>query len=57
MRVSTRLLVAPRYDVRPRPTASRGVLRVPAARVPRDPEDRRMRWGALTRALDALPAQ
>jgi 1,2-diacylglycerol 3-alpha-glucosyltransferase len=31
-----------------------GVLRVPASRVPGDPEDRRMRWRALTRALDAL---
>jgi glycosyltransferase involved in cell wall biosynthesis len=28
---------------------------VSAAGVPRDPEDRRLRWGALTRALDALP--
>ena len=32
-----------------------GVVRVPAAPVPRDPEDRRMFWGALTRTLDALP--
>ena len=32
-----------------------GVLRVPAARVPLDPEDRRMAWGALMRSLDALP--
>ena len=32
-----------------------GVLRIPAARVPGDPEDRRMSWRALTRALDALP--
>jgi 1,2-diacylglycerol 3-alpha-glucosyltransferase len=31
------------------------VLRVPAGRVPRDPEDRRMSWRALTRTLDALP--
>jgi glycosyltransferase involved in cell wall biosynthesis len=53
------LLVAPRYT-----DASGGgeelpgeerVLRIPAARVPRDPEDRRMSWRALTRALDALP--
>jgi glycosyltransferase involved in cell wall biosynthesis len=51
-------LVAPRYDS-PREAApeEQGVLRVPAARVPRDPEDRRMRWRALTRALDALPAR
>ena len=33
-----------------------GVLRVPAARVPLDPEDRRMAWRALNRTLDALPA-
>ena len=32
-----------------------GVLRVASASVPRDPEDRRMRWGALTRAMDSLP--
>jgi 1,2-diacylglycerol 3-alpha-glucosyltransferase len=31
------------------------ILRVSSARVPKDPEDRRMRWGALTRTLDALP--
>jgi 1,2-diacylglycerol 3-alpha-glucosyltransferase len=33
-----------------------GVLRVRARRVPRDPEDRRMAWRALTRALDELGA-
>ncbi len=47
-------LVAPRYgdtDGSDEPD----VLRVSAAGVPRDPEDRRLRWGALTRALDALP--
>jgi hypothetical protein len=31
------------------------IFRVSGARVPKDPEDRRMRWGALMRALDALP--
>jgi 1,2-diacylglycerol 3-alpha-glucosyltransferase len=45
-------LVAPLY--REAPGEEPGVLRVPAARVPRDPEDRRMRWGALTRTLDGL---
>jgi 1,2-diacylglycerol 3-alpha-glucosyltransferase len=30
------------------------VLRVPSAGVPGDPEDRRMRWGALGRALQAF---
>jgi glycosyltransferase involved in cell wall biosynthesis len=54
--VDTRL-VAPHYDSPPDAAPEEpGVLRVPAARVPRDPEDRRMRWRALTRALDALPA-
>src|SRR2546421_1619862 len=53
--VETRL-VAPHYDCPPAAPEEPGVLRVPAARVPRDPEDRRMRWRALTRALDALPA-
>jgi glycosyltransferase involved in cell wall biosynthesis len=33
--------------------AESGVLRVPASRVPRDPEDRRMAWRALTRTLEA----
>jgi 1,2-diacylglycerol 3-alpha-glucosyltransferase len=53
------LLVAPRYQPVDRGDGEiRGdaVLRVPAARVPRDPEDRRMSWRALTRTLDALPA-
>jgi len=64
------LLVAPRYTpAAPAPVAAtsepsgggeelpgeESVLRVPAARVPRDPEDRRMSWRALTRTLDALP--
>jgi len=31
-----------------------GVLRVASAGVPRDPEDRRMRWGALRAALEPL---
>ena len=52
--VDTRL-VAPRYDAADPDDEEDGVLRVPAARVPQDPEDRRMRWRALTRTLDALP--
>ena len=57
------LLVAPSYRARgardargaePEDEAESGVLRVAAARVPRDPEDRRMAWRALTRALDEL---
>ena len=48
-------LVAPCYDAAPEAAADEnGVLRVPAARVPRDPEDRRMRWRGLTGALDTL---
>jgi 1,2-diacylglycerol 3-alpha-glucosyltransferase len=48
------VLVVPRYAA---PTADDepGLLRVPSGYVPRDPEDRRMRWGALTRTLDSLP--
>src|ERR1700733_101736 len=59
------VLVAPRYDAASAPPPTKhdaasageeaGVLRVPGARVPRDPEDRRMAWRALTRTLDALP--
>jgi glycosyltransferase involved in cell wall biosynthesis len=61
-------LVAPRYDDARGPadtgtadtgTAAAdeaGLLRVPAARVPFDPEDRRMGWRALRRTIDALPA-
>jgi len=60
--VATRL-VAPRYDALAPPPAEgagdlpdeSGVLRVAARRVPRDPEDRRMAWRALTRTLDELP--
>ena len=48
-------LVAPDYGGAPGTGAEEpGVLRVPSSGVPGDPEDRRMRWGALTRALDAL---
>jgi 1,2-diacylglycerol 3-alpha-glucosyltransferase len=48
-------LVAPCYDAAAAAAADEpGVLRVASAGVPRDPEDRRMRWGALTRVLDGL---
>ena len=47
-------LVAPRYATAPAAAEEPGVVRVPSAGVPRDPEDRRMRWGALRRALEAL---
>ena len=50
------LLVAPRYVAADSAGAAEdGVLRVPAAPVPGDPEDRRMSWRALMRTLDALP--
>jgi glycosyltransferase involved in cell wall biosynthesis len=53
------LLVAPQYaaaiDATVEAHREAGVVRVPAAAVPGDPEDRRMSWSALTRALDALP--
>ena len=48
------VLVAPRYGAVGAGTDEPGIVRVDSAGVPGDPEDRRMRWGALTRALDAL---
>ena len=48
------VLVAPRYAA-VGPDDEQGLLRVASGGVPRDPEDRRMRWGALTRTLDSLP--
>jgi 1,2-diacylglycerol 3-alpha-glucosyltransferase len=50
-------LVAPRYQAADEEAPEPGVVRVAASRVPRDPEDRRMAWRELTRALDALSAQ
>jgi 1,2-diacylglycerol 3-alpha-glucosyltransferase len=47
------LLVAPQYAGAA--ASEEGIVRVCSAAVPKDPEDRRMRWGALTRTLDALP--
>jgi 1,2-diacylglycerol 3-alpha-glucosyltransferase len=49
------VLVAPRYTPAEELPGEASVLRVPAARVPGDPEDRRMSWRALTHTLDALP--
>lgn len=54
------VLVAPAYDSNGPVDESvaddeQGLLRVPSGKVPRDPEDRRMRWGALVRTLDSLP--
>jgi 1,2-diacylglycerol 3-alpha-glucosyltransferase len=47
------VLVAPRYD-REEPDES-GLIRIASGHIPRDPEDRRMRWGLLKRTLDTLP--
>jgi glycosyltransferase involved in cell wall biosynthesis len=46
-------LVAPDYGFEYE-DSERNVVRVPGARVPGDPEDRRMRWGALNGALAYL---
>jgi len=47
-------LVVPAYgDARP-PDDDDGIVRVPSAAVPRDPEDRRMRWAALDATLASL---
>lgn len=46
-------LVAPDYGVDYEDTEPH-VVRIPGAGVPGDPEDRRMRWGALSWALDDL---
>jgi 1,2-diacylglycerol 3-alpha-glucosyltransferase len=49
------LLIAPEYAGQPHThPEERGVIRVPAGSVPGDPEDRRLRWRALGRALQAL---
>jgi 1,2-diacylglycerol 3-alpha-glucosyltransferase len=47
------VLVAPDYG-QAGAAAEAGVVRVAAALIPGDPEDRRMRWGALTAALENL---
>ncbi len=50
------VLVAPSYPGRD-PAAERGVVRVAGGPVPGDPEDRRMRWGPLARALEKLESE
>jgi glycosyltransferase involved in cell wall biosynthesis len=47
-------LVTPRYDGAGL-VDEPGLIRIPSGGVPKDPEDRRMHWGALKRALDSLP--
>jgi len=50
------MLVAPDYGTSStEPDAS--IVRVASSRVPGDPEDRRMRWGALKRTLEDLSRQ
>ncbi len=49
------LLVAPDYAGRIELPDEEGVLRVKSGRVPGDPEDRRMHWRSLLRALATLP--
>jgi 1,2-diacylglycerol 3-alpha-glucosyltransferase len=49
------LLVAPRYGNSGLDDDEPSVLRVASGKVPRDPEDRRMRWGPLSLSLDSLP--
>jgi 1,2-diacylglycerol 3-alpha-glucosyltransferase len=48
------VLVAPQYSAADAQEA--GVVRVASVGVPKDPEDRRMRWRALIRTLDAMTA-
>jgi glycosyltransferase involved in cell wall biosynthesis len=47
------ILVAPGY-AGTREEKDPSIVRVPSSGVPRDPEDRRMRWAALRQALDNL---
>jgi 1,2-diacylglycerol 3-alpha-glucosyltransferase len=53
------LLVVPSYDQsatsNERARDEPGILRVASAGVPKDPEDRRMRWGPLNRVLASIP--
>jgi 1,2-diacylglycerol 3-alpha-glucosyltransferase len=49
-------LVAPSYEGSSQ-ESDPAIVRVAAARVPKDPEDRRMKWGAVGRALEHLSAQ
>jgi 1,2-diacylglycerol 3-alpha-glucosyltransferase len=54
------LLIVPSYEKSAAPgdpahSEEPNVLRVESAGVPKDPEDRRMRWGPLNRALTSIP--
>src|SRR5712671_7021789 len=50
-------LVVPQYGEVPVASDTAAIVRVPSRPVPRDHEDRLMRWGALRRALHALGKQ
>jgi 1,2-diacylglycerol 3-alpha-glucosyltransferase len=53
------LLVVPSYDQsatsNERAADEPGILRVASSAIPKDPEDRRMRWGPLNRVLASIP--
>jgi glycosyltransferase involved in cell wall biosynthesis len=54
------LLVVPSYEKSiapgdPAHVEESNVLRVDSSAIPKDPEDRRMRWGHLTRVLNSIP--
>jgi len=49
------LLVVPSYVQSGAPPDEPGIMRVPSSGVPKDPEDRRMRWGSLNRVLGTIP--
>jgi 1,2-diacylglycerol 3-alpha-glucosyltransferase len=53
------LLVVPSYDQsatsNERAVDEPGILRVASSGIPKDPEDRRMRWGPLNRMLASIP--
>src|SRR5882672_4815320 len=50
-------LIVPQYGEAPIASDTASIVRVPSRPVPRDHEDRLMRWGALQRALQALKDQ
>jgi 1,2-diacylglycerol 3-alpha-glucosyltransferase len=49
------LLVVPSYVQSGAPPDEPGIMRVAASGIPKDPEDRRMLWGALNRLLRTIP--
>jgi glycosyltransferase involved in cell wall biosynthesis len=49
------LLVVPSYPSPEGPSEERGVLRVASSGIPKDPEDRRMRWAPLNKVLASIP--